>query len=45
MKSERAKALTQTVAEAVLAVPGVACLRPGLLSLLHTAVTRPSSLR
>ncbi|MFF0215988.1 hypothetical protein [Streptomyces vinaceus] len=41
MKSQRAEALTRTVAEAVLAVPDVACLRPGLRSLLlHTAGKR-----
>lgn len=45
MKNDRAKALTQTVTEAVLAVPGVACLRPGLRGLLLTAGTRPPSPR
>ncbi|MGP3690951.1 hypothetical protein ACTVZO_40840 [Streptomyces sp. IBSNAI002] len=45
MKSDRAKALTQTVTQAVLAVPGVACLRPGLRSLLRTAGTSPQSPR
>ncbi|MFE0579637.1 hypothetical protein [Streptomyces sp. NPDC058874] len=45
MKSERAKDLALIVAEAVLAVPGVACLRPGLRSFLHTAGTRPSAAR
>ncbi|MFB7517290.1 hypothetical protein [Streptomyces sp. NPDC056144] len=37
MNSNRAKTLTQQVTDAVLAVPGVACLRPGLRSLLPAA--------
>ncbi|MGT2532797.1 Asp23/Gls24 family envelope stress response protein [Streptomyces nojiriensis] len=41
MKNERATDLTGKVTEAVLAVPGVACLRPGLRGLLRTAGTRP----
>ncbi|RSS39004.1 hypothetical protein EF912_33540, partial [Streptomyces sp. WAC07061] len=40
MKSQRDPALTQKITEAVLAVPGVACLRPGLRSLLKAADTR-----
>ncbi|MFF2191328.1 hypothetical protein [Streptomyces sp. NPDC058157] len=43
MNHDRAKALTQQVTDAVLAVPGVACLRPGLRSLLHTAAARQPS--
>ncbi|MFK0237786.1 hypothetical protein [Streptomyces vinaceus] len=45
MKSERVTALTRKVTEAVLAVPGVACLRPGLRSLLYAADTRPPAAR
>ncbi|KMO94515.1 hypothetical protein [Streptomyces roseus] len=41
MKSERVTALTRKVTEAVLAVPGIACLRPGLRSLLYAADTPP----
>ncbi|MCC0093378.1 Asp23/Gls24 family envelope stress response protein [Streptomyces flavotricini] len=45
MKTDR-KALARRVAEAVLDVPGVACLRPGLRGLLHTAAgTRPPAAR
>ncbi|AZM93549.1 hypothetical protein [Streptomyces sp. W1SF4] len=40
MKSQRDPALTQKITAAVLAVPGVACLRPGLRSLLKAADTR-----
>ncbi|MFH8259293.1 hypothetical protein [Streptomyces roseolus] len=40
MNNDRSKALTQQVTDAVLAVPGVACLRPGLRTLLHTAASR-----
>ncbi|MFG2834322.1 hypothetical protein ACGFYE_04920 [Streptomyces zaomyceticus] len=40
MNSDRAKTLTQQVTDAVLAVPGVACLRPSLRSLLHAAGSR-----
>ncbi|MFE2875133.1 hypothetical protein ACFXG6_15340 [Streptomyces roseus] len=43
MNNDRAKALTQHVTDAVLAVPGVACLRPGLRSLLHTAARQPDA--
>ncbi|MFC9815466.1 Asp23/Gls24 family envelope stress response protein [Streptomyces virginiae] len=45
MKSEAAEDLAQKVAEAVLAVPGVACLRPGLRSLVHRAATRAPAAR
>ncbi|GGQ07163.1 hypothetical protein GCM10010215_35580 [Streptomyces virginiae] len=45
MRSETAEDLAQKVAEAVLAVPGVACLRPGLRSLLRRAATRPPAAR
>ncbi|MFD8208817.1 hypothetical protein ACFV2S_20785 [Streptomyces sp. NPDC059695] len=41
MSNGRAQALARTVTEAVLAVPGVACLRPGLRSLLHSSGVRP----
>ncbi|GGR69739.1 Asp23/Gls24 family envelope stress response protein [Streptomyces roseolus] len=40
MNSDRSKALTQQVTDAVLAVPGVACLRPGLRSLLRATGSR-----
>ncbi|MEU3400997.1 hypothetical protein [Streptomyces filamentosus] len=40
MNSDRSKALTQQITDAVLAVPGVACLRPGLRSLLRAAGSR-----
>ncbi|OLO25431.1 hypothetical protein PZ61_0237700 [Streptomyces sp. MNU77] len=40
MSSNPAKILTQQVTDAVLAAPGVACLRPGLRSLLHLAASR-----
>ncbi|GGY38444.1 hypothetical protein [Streptomyces omiyaensis] len=40
MNSDRAKVLTQQVTDAVLAVPGVACLRPGLRSLLRAGSSR-----
>ncbi|MFE1273190.1 Asp23/Gls24 family envelope stress response protein [Streptomyces sp. NPDC058757] len=40
MNSDPSQALAQRVADAVLAVPGVACLRPGLRSLLRTAASR-----
>ncbi|MEU6314709.1 Asp23/Gls24 family envelope stress response protein [Streptomyces sp. NPDC047014] len=40
MTPPRADATTRAVAEAVLAVPGVACLRPGLRDLLRAAVPR-----
>ncbi|MFE3581214.1 hypothetical protein [Streptomyces vinaceus] len=43
MKNDRAKALTQQVTDAVLTVPGVVCLRPGLRSLLHNAAARQSA--
>ncbi|MEV7415646.1 hypothetical protein [Streptomyces sp. NPDC089919] len=43
MNSDRAKAVTQQVTDAVLAVPGVACLRPGLRSLLQAAGSRQST--
>ncbi|MCB5169466.1 hypothetical protein LG634_32245 [Streptomyces bambusae] len=45
MTSERTGYLSRNVTEAVLAVPGVACLRPGLRSLLHTAGARPPAAR
>ncbi|MGW2042729.1 Asp23/Gls24 family envelope stress response protein [Streptomyces virginiae] len=45
MRSESAEDLAQKVAEAVLAVPGVACLRPGLRSLLRRTATRPPTAR
>ncbi|MFJ3876883.1 Asp23/Gls24 family envelope stress response protein [Streptomyces sp. NPDC090077] len=38
-----AVAVSAAVADAVLEVPGVACLRPGLRSLLHTAARRPGT--
>ncbi|MFD4244539.1 hypothetical protein ACFWP3_23535 [Streptomyces sp. NPDC058525] len=41
MTIPRAEAVSTAVTDAVLAVPGVACLRPGLRSLLHAAVRRP----
>ncbi|QES47733.1 hypothetical protein DEJ50_07810 [Streptomyces venezuelae] len=40
MNSDRSQALTQQVTYAVLAVPGVACLRPGLRSLLQATGSR-----
>ncbi|WP_030748919.1 hypothetical protein [Streptomyces griseus] len=43
MNSDRAQALTQQVTDAVLAVPGVACLRPGLRSLLRASGPRQRS--
>ncbi|MFK0211286.1 MULTISPECIES: hypothetical protein [unclassified Streptomyces] len=43
MSNGRAQALDRTVADAVLAVPGVACLRPGLRALLHAPGVRPAS--
>ncbi|MEV6353088.1 Asp23/Gls24 family envelope stress response protein [Streptomyces hydrogenans] len=42
MRIRPAQSLSETVAEAVLAVPGVACLRPGLRDLLlRTRAPRP----
>ncbi|MFF2776045.1 Asp23/Gls24 family envelope stress response protein [Streptomyces sp. NPDC058052] len=43
MRTRHAPALSDAVAEAVLGVPGVACLRPGLRSLLRASVTVPSA--
>ncbi|MFE6225940.1 MULTISPECIES: hypothetical protein [unclassified Streptomyces] len=40
MNSDPSQAVTRQVADAVLAVPGVACLRPGLRSLLRTGASR-----
>ncbi|MER7764117.1 Asp23/Gls24 family envelope stress response protein [Streptomyces sp. NPDC097619] len=37
MKSEHGRALDPAVTDAVLATPGVACLRPGLRDLLRAA--------
>ncbi|MFE5620562.1 hypothetical protein ACFQ8S_00580 [Streptomyces virginiae] len=45
VKNERAEDLARKVTEAVLAVPGVACLRPGLRGLLHRAGARPPAAR
>ncbi|MEE1815830.1 hypothetical protein PUR59_12520 [Streptomyces sp. SP18ES09] len=42
MSNGRAQSLDRTVADAVLAVPGVACLRPGLRALLHAPGVRPA---
>ncbi|MFF9147384.1 Asp23/Gls24 family envelope stress response protein [Streptomyces sp. NPDC055051] len=39
MKTRQAQLLSEAVAEAVLGVPGVACLRPGLRGLLRASVT------
>ncbi|MFE9046006.1 Asp23/Gls24 family envelope stress response protein [Streptomyces sp. NPDC012421] len=41
MTDRRAQTLTQAVADAVLAVPGVACLRPGLRGLLRASGPDP----
>ncbi|MFF6897218.1 Asp23/Gls24 family envelope stress response protein [Streptomyces hydrogenans] len=43
MKTRPSEAVSQAVAEAVLGVPGVACLRPGLRGLLRASVTGPHS--
>ncbi|MEU6300074.1 Asp23/Gls24 family envelope stress response protein [Streptomyces erythrochromogenes] len=45
MTTPRADAVSAAVTDAVLAVPGVACLRPGLRGLLHAAVGRPGAVR
>ncbi|MEV7511251.1 Asp23/Gls24 family envelope stress response protein [Streptomyces sp. NPDC091201] len=42
MTTARADTATGAVARAVLDVPGVACLRPGLRSLLRAAVPGPA---
>ncbi|MGW4050232.1 Asp23/Gls24 family envelope stress response protein [Streptomyces sp. NPDC004779] len=39
MTTRQARLLSEAVAEAVLGVPGVACLRPGLRGLLRASVT------
>ncbi|MEU8777103.1 Asp23/Gls24 family envelope stress response protein [Streptomyces sp. NPDC048606] len=41
MNTPRTATVSAAVTDAVLDVPGVACLRPGLRSLLHAAVRRP----
>ncbi|MFI1979842.1 hypothetical protein [Streptomyces wedmorensis] len=41
MNDRRAQTLSRAVAEAVLTVPGVACLRPGLRSLLRAPGALP----
>ncbi|MFE7184298.1 hypothetical protein [Streptomyces erythrochromogenes] len=45
MTTPRADSVSAAVADAVLAVAGVACLRPGLSGLLHAAVRRPGAVR
>ncbi|MFJ1565820.1 hypothetical protein ACIOG8_16610 [Streptomyces erythrochromogenes] len=45
MTTPRADAVSAAVTDAVLAVPGVACLRPGLRGLLNAAVRRPGAVR
>ncbi|MFF0483003.1 Asp23/Gls24 family envelope stress response protein [Streptomyces sp. NPDC004435] len=42
MTTRQARLLSEAVAEAVLGVPGVACLRPGLRGLLRASVTGPA---
>ncbi|MFD4245715.1 Asp23/Gls24 family envelope stress response protein [Streptomyces sp. NPDC058525] len=43
MTTPQVAAVSAAVTEAVLAVPGVACLRPGLRGLLHSVVSRPEA--
>ncbi|MFG2621222.1 Asp23/Gls24 family envelope stress response protein [Streptomyces sp. NPDC048507] len=45
MKTPPARADSAAVAEAVLTVPGVACLRPGLRGLLYAPGPRPPAAR
>ncbi|GGY54256.1 Asp23/Gls24 family envelope stress response protein [Streptomyces omiyaensis] len=42
MRTRQAQNLSDAVAEAVLDVPGVACLRPGLRGLLRSSATVPT---
>ncbi|AQT75803.1 MULTISPECIES: hypothetical protein [Streptomyces] len=45
MTTSPADAVCGAVTDAVLAVPGVACLRPGLRGLLQAAGRRPGAVR